>query len=134
MIHVPLGVDGLFKRGISGDISVTSHELPRDLPARIHNRQEAPHSHQIVIHGDEIIVPDLGSNVVWRLRYSDGQWETVRSVNGFEEGDGPRHAVLHPNGKSQHLQLDRYLLYQLDNLPHPRCDMSSVCLSFDDRI
>lgn len=103
MIHVPLGPDGLFARDNSGNVQVSTHSLPRDLPPRVHRRQEAPHAHQIVIHNDEVIVPDLGNNVVWRLRFEDGKWELAGSVRGFEDGDGPRHAVLHPNGMSPHL-------------------------------
>lgn len=52
-----------------------------------------------MIHGDEIIVCDQGSNKVWRMRYTpDTGLKLVKTVDDFQEGDGPRHAVMHPNG------------------------------------
>lgn len=65
-----------------------------------HPRQDAPHAHQIVIHRDEILIPDLGTNTVSR-QYppKDGrQWELAGGVWGYEPGDGPRHVAVHPKG------------------------------------
>lgn len=50
----------------------------------------------------EVFIPDLGSNKVWRIKWTgeDSGWEHVEEIGGFEEGDGPRHCVLHPDGGS----------------------------------
>ncbi|KAL7415319.1 Lactonase, 7-bladed beta-propeller-domain-containing protein [Mrakia frigida] len=69
-----------------------------------HERQEAPHPHQIVLHPNEereIFVPDLGGNLVWRLLWeggADGRWIVAGKVDGFEDGQGPRHSAVHPDG------------------------------------
>ncbi len=67
-------------------------------------RQEAPHAHQAVAYDDEVLVPDLGSNKIQKLKWvteseGKGKWEDVGSIEGFEEGDGPRHVVVQPNGR-----------------------------------
>lgn len=63
---------------------------------------------QVVIHKDEIIIPDQGSNRVWRMRYSDtGGLRLVGTIDDFLEADGPRHGVVHPNGE-QGLEIAAY--------------------------
>ncbi|KAK8861761.1 hypothetical protein IAR55_002584 [Kwoniella newhampshirensis] len=88
---LPLNEQGLFT------LSEPTPELIYSPPysALKHHRQEAPHVHQIIVHRDEIIAPDLGSNKVWRLKKG---FELFGEVSGLEDGDGPRHAVVHPNG------------------------------------
>jgi hypothetical protein len=55
----------------------------------------------VIIHNDEIIIPDQGCNRVWRLKYShDSGFTLLGSIDDFEEMDGPRHGVVHPNGVS----------------------------------
>ncbi|WVF66070.1 hypothetical protein IAT40_000809 [Kwoniella sp. CBS 6097] len=74
-----------------------------------HYRQEAPHVHQVVVHNDEILTPDLGANKVWRWKWDasapvegegkKGKLELIGEVSeGLEDGDGPRHLVVHPSG------------------------------------
>jgi hypothetical protein len=54
----------------------------------------------VIIHGDEIIVPDQGCNVVYRLRYDPKSGFTLfGTLTDFLEGEGPRHGVVHPSGK-----------------------------------
>ena len=36
------------------------------------DRQEGPHAHQVVIHGDEILSCDLGGDQIYRLRLDEG--------------------------------------------------------------
>lgn len=71
------------------------------------DRQASPHPHEILEHGDEILVPDLGSDKVWRLTHtSDGGYE----VAGFVQqalGSGPRHGAI--------VDGDLYILHELDN-------------------
>jgi 6-phosphogluconolactonase len=74
-----------------------------------HPRQEAPHAHQVIIlpggqGGEaetetEILTPDLGSDRVLRTRLVGDKLEKVGEFTGFEQGDGPRHAVVHPKGE-----------------------------------
>ena len=100
MIHVPLSPDGNFVRN-PHVLACTAHLGKWPIPFE-HPRQDAPHAHQIVIHGDEILIPDLGSNLVSRqLPPRDGRnWDIRGAVLGYEAGDGPRHVVVHPKGNS----------------------------------
>jgi len=55
---------------------------------------------QVIIHQDEIIVPDQGCNKVYRLRYDPKSgFELLDTLEDFLEGEGPRHGVVHPNGE-----------------------------------
>lgn len=70
-------------------------------------RQDSPHPHQVVEHGDEILIPDLGSDKVWRLTHSaDGGYKIAGSVDQAP-GSGPRHVVPHDG--------NLYVLHELDN-------------------
>ncbi|KAL7413074.1 Lactonase, 7-bladed beta-propeller-domain-containing protein [Mrakia frigida] len=82
---------------------------PSDSPLRNPDRQDAPHPHQIVEvevegSGREIFVPDLGSDVVARLRIvgegKDLKWEQVDSIEiKGDEGGGPRHILVSKDAK-----------------------------------
>ncbi|KAF9503848.1 hypothetical protein BS47DRAFT_1309153 [Hydnum rufescens UP504] len=55
-------------------------------------RQASSHPHEAVQYGDEVFIPDLGADKVWRLQKDDGKW----TVKGFIQqplGSGPRHIV-----------------------------------------
>jgi len=74
-------------------------------------RQRSSHPHQAYQYGDEILVPDLGSDKVWRLGRvagtSVGQWQ----VNGYIQqpaGSGPRHI--------QTIENTLYTLHELANI------------------
>ncbi|KAG8863801.1 hypothetical protein FRB96_007638 [Tulasnella sp. 330] len=62
----------------------------------ITDRQASPHPHEVLeyITGQEILVPDLGSDKVWRLsRTATNAWQ----VGGFVQqpaGSGPRHIAV----------------------------------------
>lgn len=59
------------------------------------SRQECSHPHDIVFHGDELLVPDLGADKTWRLqRGAGGKWEVKGHVE-YEPGSGPRHVLVH---------------------------------------
>jgi len=61
-------------------------------------RQEAPHPHQVVVHerDNELLVPDLGADIVWRFNISkDGLLQDQERHIQYEAGGGPRHVVLH---------------------------------------
>lgn len=57
-------------------------------------RQEAPHAHQVVVDGDELLVCDLGTDRVHRLRL-DAAGRLARASDSIElpAGFGPRHLV-----------------------------------------
>jgi len=60
-------------------------------------RQQHSHPHQVVVHEEyqELLVPDLGSDNVHRLkRIDDGSWQLIGQVE-FEPGGGPRHVAFH---------------------------------------
>ena len=60
-------------------------------------RQEGPHTHQVVFHPDnnELLVPDLGSDVTRRLRKdSEGLWRVEGEVR-YAPGSGPRHVAFY---------------------------------------
>lgn len=89
-----------------------SHVLLLPYLPQAHPRQESSHPHHVVRvpNSDDVLVPDLGCNVIWRLRWawsesesSTGVWEIVDKIGGFPEGSGPRHAVVHSSGSSSPL-------------------------------
>ncbi|WWC66732.1 uncharacterized protein I206_100637 [Kwoniella pini CBS 10737] len=94
---IPLRSDGLFaassptpERIYNGNYSPMKHW-----------RQESAHMHQVVIHNNEILVPDLGSNKVYRYKWDSSKKKLILLAeidDGFEDGDGPRHLVVHPSG------------------------------------
>lgn len=57
-------------------------------------RQEAPHAHQVVVDGEEVLVADLGSDRVHRLGLDgDGRLRTRHDPIELPAGFGPRHVV-----------------------------------------
>jgi 6-phosphogluconolactonase (cycloisomerase 2 family) len=63
------------------------------------SRQEASHPHQVIVHRDEVLVPDLGVDKTWRLKEEEGGWKVVGSLS-HGAGKGPRHAVIHSKSSS----------------------------------
>ncbi|KAG8940121.1 hypothetical protein FRC03_005771, partial [Tulasnella sp. 419] len=100
-------------------LSIPLGTYPADLPATAgpinqfvgsgpnQDRQLSPHPHQAIEYKNEILVPDLGSDQVWRLaKDSTGKW--IQWGNVLQKpGSGPRHGVT----------LDNYLytIHELDN-------------------
>jgi 6-phosphogluconolactonase len=61
-------------------------------------RQRGPHAHQVVWHGDELLVPDLGSDRVHRLHLApDGGLQPSAPPVVLPPGSGPRHLVVLPD-------------------------------------
>lgn len=64
-------------------------------------RQEAPHPHQILETEDgHILVPDLGTDSVYRYSVSVQGALTDAGLTKVSAGTGPRHAALGVNGKA----------------------------------
>lgn len=58
-------------------------------------RQEAPHAHQVVVDGAEVLVADLGTDRVHRLALADdGSLEEAGPAVRLPAGSGPRHLVV----------------------------------------
>ena len=59
-------------------------------------RQESAHPHQVIIHEEyqELLIPDLGSDIVRRFKKIKGSWKFVGHV-GIELGGGPRHVAFY---------------------------------------
>lgn len=58
-------------------------------------RQEKSHPHQVVVHNDELLIPDLGTDKVWRLsKDAESRWNIKGFVPGVT-GAGMRHIVVY---------------------------------------
>ncbi|WWC85987.1 uncharacterized protein L201_000858 [Kwoniella dendrophila CBS 6074] len=94
---IPLKEDGLF-----GTKSPSQERIYKGnyLPMK-HWRQESAHMHQVVLYKDQILVPDLGSNKLYRYKWDSKakKLNLIEEINdGLKDGDGPRHLVVHPTG------------------------------------
>jgi len=60
------------------------------------SRQTSSHPHQVILHPkrQELLIPDLGVDKVWRLSKEDGKWQ-IKGFVQMPSGSGPRHAVLY---------------------------------------
>ncbi|WVR03645.1 hypothetical protein IAU60_000640 [Kwoniella sp. DSM 27419] len=124
----------------SGHFAVRSVPASRHYSAQYpsvpfkHYRQEAPHVHQVVLHDDEILTPDLGSNVVWRWKWDDKEerLELLGKVSGLQDGDGPRHLVVHPSGT--HLYVLNEVSSTLSIHTLPKRDAASPSSELVERI
>jgi 6-phosphogluconolactonase (cycloisomerase 2 family) len=86
---LPIGSDGKFKS------AVAAVQLSGTGPNK--SRQEGSHPHQVIFHDEnqELLVPDLGSDNVCRLKKSsDGTWKLKGHI-GIEAGGGPRHVAFY---------------------------------------
>ncbi|KAJ7623281.1 Lactonase, 7-bladed beta-propeller-domain-containing protein [Roridomyces roridus] len=59
-------------------------------------RQTGPHAHQVLLlpSRGELLVADLGADVVCRFAQQDGIWKLQARI-GFEPGSGPRHTAVY---------------------------------------
>lgn len=58
-------------------------------------RQQGPHAHQVVFDGDELLVPDLGTDRVYRLRLDGaGRFGEAGPAVVLPSGSGPRHLTV----------------------------------------
>lgn len=57
-------------------------------------RQDSSYAHQVVLDGEEILVADLGTDQVHRLRLADGQLTLAGPSLVTPPGSGPRHLVV----------------------------------------
>lgn len=52
------------------------------------------HPHQIVEYNNELFVPDLGQDTIWRLSTKDGNSYSVAGSIAQPNGSGPRHIAF----------------------------------------
>ncbi|KAI0090803.1 putative isomerase YbhE [Irpex rosettiformis] len=94
ILHViPLKNGGSYLQPSNGTTILLSGTGPNK------ERQEGPHPHQVLRHPDrpEILVPDLGTDKVWRLTKDEqGIWTKAGFVE-IKAGGGPRHAAVYNN-------------------------------------
>ncbi|KAG9105303.1 hypothetical protein FRC07_009411, partial [Ceratobasidium sp. 392] len=58
------------------------------------SRQTSPHPHEIIQYGSEYLIPDLGSDKIWRLtKSSSGALQNSGYIQQ-PSGSGPRHGVV----------------------------------------
>jgi 6-phosphogluconolactonase len=76
------------------------------------SRQEAPHLHFVAPSPDGkfVYACDLGTDEVLAFRFQDGELALLEPRAGkVPPGGGPRHFVLHPNGKTLYANLEMTL-------------------------
>ena len=93
---------------------------PVNYPLSTADRQDKAHAHMALLsHGSEcstLLVPDLGSDVVWSLRYEPMAAAQPlgppmpTAVHEATSGGGPRHVALHPSAPVA------YVGYELSSL------------------
>jgi 6-phosphogluconolactonase (cycloisomerase 2 family) len=85
------------------------------IPGPIYGRQRAPHPHQAILDpsGQNIFVPDLGSDKVHILSVASGDSLKLRRLPPIKtkEGTGPRHGAFTGNGT---VGVRFYLVGELD--------------------
>jgi 6-phosphogluconolactonase len=74
--------------GIGERTDLRRHERHGDLP-----RQRGAHPHMVSVHGDELLVTDLGGDAVYRYALSDDGRLTEIAVVAVPPGTGPRHLL-----------------------------------------
>lgn len=63
------------------------------------DRQEGPHTHEVVADGDEVIAVDLGTDTLYGYRLAPGGTLTATWRTHAGPGIGPRHLVTAPTGR-----------------------------------
>ncbi|KZP28429.1 3-carboxy-cis,cis-mucoante lactonizing enzyme [Athelia psychrophila] len=88
---IPLVPDAPF---LKSDSSTTNIQLSGSGP---NERQLGSHAHQVILHPErqELLVPDLGADKVWRLlKGDDGKW-VIRGHVAYTPGSAPRHVAFY---------------------------------------
>ncbi|KAG2109314.1 Lactonase, 7-bladed beta-propeller-domain-containing protein [Suillus discolor] len=95
-------------------------------------RQSSSHPHQIILNPlnqteKELLVPDLGTDKVWRLtKWNDGKWSIHDHID-FEAGGSPRHIAARGNTLCTLLELTSKLaVHTFPPLPVPPTRLTSL--------
>lgn len=92
--HYAVGSVSVLALGPDGSLTRLADTLAFTGSGPNADRQEAAHAHMVVADGDELLVPDLGSDLIRRLRLSDHGAITQLDPITVPPGTGPRHLVL----------------------------------------
>jgi len=85
----------------------------------IKSRQGASHPHQVLAHPtrEEVIIPDLGADKLWRLGKRGDEWVTLGYIE-TPAGGGPRHSVILDNTLYTLLELSNHIVsHKLSPMP-----------------
>ncbi|GAA6051409.1 hypothetical protein JCM3770_000504 [Rhodotorula araucariae] len=120
VVYTPLRLDGLFAQAAPTPNQVHAFVFPHS--EITHVRQDGAHSHHLVSLGEDWLVPDLGSDRIWRMRWEgnavDGVWTVVEAYER-PQYEGPRHGVKHPDGKHLYLVNELAASISVLSLPPP---------------
>ncbi|KIJ51268.1 hypothetical protein M422DRAFT_158305 [Sphaerobolus stellatus SS14] len=74
------------------------------------SRQEGSHPHQVLIHPgrEEVIIPDLGADKIWRLQKEGSEWVVKDDIEA-PPGGGPRHAIVLGDTLYTLMELSNYI-------------------------
>lgn len=115
-------VSSVVKEGTSPFVAESGYSLKLSGTGPDKSRQEGSHPHQVILHPryPELLVPDLGADVVRRYKKdSHGRWQFQGHI-GFEAGGGPRHVAFYGDDLFTLLELSsKVVRHTLPPLPHP---------------
>ncbi|GAA6034261.1 hypothetical protein JCM8097_003812 [Rhodosporidiobolus ruineniae] len=117
IVRHPLTDDGLFSSPSPAPNRIFSFPYRHATPP--HSRQESSHPHQLIRHGENWLIPDLGTDTLWEMRWSggnEGKWELV-GEHGVAPQSGPRHGVKHPSEPLLYLVNEVGASASVHNLP-----------------
>ncbi|RDB20797.1 6-phosphogluconolactonase [Hypsizygus marmoreus] len=85
------------------------------------SRQEGSHPHQVILHPEhnELLVPDLGADMVQRFKTAKDGSLKHRGHMQYARGGGPRHVAFHDGNLYTLLELSSVLVkHRFPPLPH----------------
>ena len=88
------GVLSVVPISATGSLSEVGDTLEFVGSGPVTDRQEGPHAHGVVIHGDKILSCDLGGDQIYRLRLDEGVLVQAGDPVLLPAGFGPRHLVV----------------------------------------
>ncbi|KAH7100083.1 putative isomerase YbhE [Auriculariales sp. MPI-PUGE-AT-0066] len=100
VVSYPIDADGVtLGAGVNGALLKGSGPVA--------GRQDGPHPHHVVEYKDEVLISDLGSDMVWRMtKDAAGAYQVAGQIEQAP-GSGPRH-IAATDGKL-------FVLHELDN-------------------
>ncbi|KAH7883459.1 Lactonase, 7-bladed beta-propeller-domain-containing protein [Phlebopus sp. FC_14] len=105
--------------------------MPFEMSGPNKSRQTSSHPHQTIFNtlnktSKELLVPDLGTDKVWRLtKAGDKRW-AIQSYLQYELGSGPRHVATYGKSLYTLLELTSTLaVHDLSSLSHSRTPLGT---------
>jgi 6-phosphogluconolactonase (cycloisomerase 2 family) len=111
VVSYPIDADG-----VTLGAGVNGAQLTGSGP--VAGRQDSPHPHHIIEYNDEVLISDLGSDMVWRLTKDAAGAYQVAGKIPQKAGSGPRHLAAADSKLFVVSELDNTLsYYTLPELP-----------------